>query len=350
MCVCSVLSPVRSPLSHHPKVESKCESLERATKPYAALLSRPESALTVYDNCPRGNKISSFYDGDQPLSTEELLWLGTAITVGGPPHSAYSPASLPTAPQWLLMPVYDVSLKVGFKGADLVGTLPGQCAVCTVMSAYSPTSRPILPSLPSSCKTIRPPNGPRHRPKPLILRPRSPRKHSSVRQRPAWRPYGGYCEEYRSSQVGSVCCILSECGILTPHYYRPFRRKEIYRKIRDAALPKFLSYLQKSISHLSLADRTFDMAHIYFALYDMLLLCFPDCVGYAGTTRWVGNLYCVVYFWTNPLKLFRLVQCTFSAPTVNRCTIMFFTPMVPFGSLPCTQARALIGLSPEGLS
>ena len=125
----------------HPKVESKCKSLERAIKPYAALLSRPESALTVYDNCPRGNKISSVYDGDQPLSTEELLWLGTASTVGGPPHSACNPASLPTAPQWLLMPVYDVSLKVGFKGADLVGTLPGQlctewCVLCNVCISF----------------------------------------------------------------------------------------------------------------------------------------------------------------------------------------------------------------------
>jgi Ca2+-dependent lipid-binding protein len=95
-------------------------------RPYSADIQRPEGSLVIHDISPHSaskSKQDILYDGEM-LTEEQKLWLGT--------HVDFTRVeTLPTRPNWIIMPIFDMGQRVGFKAVDLLGTKPGhRMALC----------------------------------------------------------------------------------------------------------------------------------------------------------------------------------------------------------------------------
>jgi len=89
--------------------------------PYSCQLSQPMEAVNTRD--VRGvsrvklTKVDNILCGNI-LSLEDRLWLGTA-------YDFSYPQLLATRPQWVIMPIYDIGVRMGIRKSDALGTMPG---------------------------------------------------------------------------------------------------------------------------------------------------------------------------------------------------------------------------------
>jgi Ca2+-dependent lipid-binding protein len=93
-----------------------------AARPFAFYhKEKPDASLVVHDVCPvtstKKSKQDLLYDGER-LSRQELFWMGSVTDLS-------RVTTLPTRPQWMIMPIHDVSQRVGHRAVDMIGVLPG---------------------------------------------------------------------------------------------------------------------------------------------------------------------------------------------------------------------------------
>jgi len=102
------------------------QSLVKAQAPLASSLGIPECSLVVHDVCPASvskSKQDALYDGDM-LSDKQKAWIGTCTTLT---HTH----TLDTHKEWVLVPIHDPGMRVGWKAVDMLGTRPGhRMALC----------------------------------------------------------------------------------------------------------------------------------------------------------------------------------------------------------------------------
>ena len=97
------------------------KSIYDAMVPWSSSIGLPDAALVVQDITPASlskSKQDIQYDGEV-LTKEEKLWLGTV-------YDLTRVSILASRSRWIVMPIHDISQRVGFKAVDMLGTRPGQ--------------------------------------------------------------------------------------------------------------------------------------------------------------------------------------------------------------------------------
>jgi len=96
-------------------------SMASSLLPYSCQLNHPIEAVNTRDVRGIGRvkltKADNILCGET-LSLEDRMWLGTN-------YDFSSPQLLATRPQWVVMPIYDIGVRMGIRKSDALGTMPG---------------------------------------------------------------------------------------------------------------------------------------------------------------------------------------------------------------------------------
>jgi hypothetical protein len=96
-------------------------SMASSMLPYSCQLNHPIEAVNTRDVRGVGRvkltKADNILCGDT-LSLEDRMWLGTN-------YDFSSPQLLAARPQWVVMPIYDIGVRMGIRKSDALGTMPG---------------------------------------------------------------------------------------------------------------------------------------------------------------------------------------------------------------------------------